>query len=50
MCRGIVRRKVLGIFEALGRGDYEVGMAGPAPRFEPIFAGTHALGGERHIA
>jgi hypothetical protein len=39
MYRGIVRRQVLGIFEALGRGDYEVAVAGPAPRFEPIFAG-----------
>jgi ketosteroid isomerase-like protein len=44
----IVRRRVRGIFEALGRGDYEVAMAGFAPRFEHIFAGRHALGGERH--
>jgi ketosteroid isomerase-like protein len=48
MYHAIVRRRVLGIFEALGRGDYEVALAGFAPRFEHIFAGTHALGGERH--
>jgi ketosteroid isomerase-like protein len=50
MYHAIVRRRVRGIFDALGRGDYEIAMAGFAPRFEHIFAGTHALGGERHTA
>ena len=50
MYHTIVRRKVVGIFQALGRGDYEVALAGLAPRFEHVFAGTHALGGQRHTA
>ena len=50
MYHTIVRRKVVGIFQALGRGDYEVALAGLAPRFEHVFAGTHALGGKRHTA
>ena len=32
MYHTIVRRKVVGIFQALGRGDYEVALAGLAPR------------------
>jgi ketosteroid isomerase-like protein len=50
MYHTIVRRKVVGIFQALGRGDYEVALAGLAPSFEHVFAGTHALGGQRHTA
>ena len=48
MYHAIVRNKVVGTFAALGRGDYEVALAGMAPRFEHVFAGTHALGGTRH--
>jgi ketosteroid isomerase-like protein len=50
MYHTIVRRKLVGIFQALGRGDYEVALAGLAPRFEHVFAGTHALGGQRYTA
>ena len=38
------------LIQALGRGDYEFALAGLAPRFEHVFAGTHALGGQRHTA
>ena len=45
----MVRRKVVGIFQALGRGRFCAShCATLAPRFEHVFAGTHALGGQRH--
>ena len=44
MYHALVRRRVA----ALGRGDYEVALAGMAPRFEHVFAGAHPLGGTRH--
>jgi ketosteroid isomerase-like protein len=46
----IVRRRVVGIFTALSRGDFEPALAGMAPEFDHVFAGTHALGGVRHTA
>lgn len=48
MYHAIVRRRVAQTFEALGRGDYEVALAGMAQRFEHNFSGAHALGGTRH--
>ena len=48
MYHAIVRRRVARTFAALSRGEYEEALAGMAPRFEHIFAGTHALGGTRH--
>jgi ketosteroid isomerase-like protein len=50
MYHAIVRRKVAQTFAALSRGDYEIALTGMAPRFEHVFAGTHALGGTRHTA
>ena len=48
MYKLIVRRNVRRVFAQLGRGDYEpvVRKFGPRSRF--MFAGDHALGGERH--
>ena len=43
-----VRRRVRGIFDALSRGDYEVAVDGLADDVHHVFAGDHALGGERH--
>ncbi|MCG6122249.1 MAG: nuclear transport factor 2 family protein [Microvirga sp.] len=43
----IVDRKVRGVFEALNRGDYEVALAGMAPRFEHVFSGSGPIGGVR---
>lgn len=50
MYHAIVRRKVVDTFAALSRGNYEVALAGMAPRFEHNFAGAHPLGGVRHTA
>ena len=48
MYKLIVRRNVRKAFANLSRGDYEpvVRKFGPGSRF--LFAGDHALGGERH--
>lgn len=48
MYKLIVRRNVRRVFAQLSRGDYEpvVRKFGPRSRF--MFAGDHALGGERH--
>ncbi len=50
MYHAIVRRSVAQVFAALSRGDYEVALAGMAPRFEHIFSGSHPIGGTRHTA
>jgi ketosteroid isomerase-like protein len=47
MYHAIVRRRVVGIFEALSAGEYEVVLAGLAERFEHVFSGSHPLGGVR---
>ena len=48
MYHAIVRRNVIKLFEALGRGDIDYAVAGMASRFEHIFPGEHTLGGVRH--
>ncbi len=50
MYHRIVRRQIVGTFAALGRGDYEPALAGMAPTFDHVFAGSHPLGGTRHTA
>ncbi len=48
MYHAIVRRKLVRVFEELGRGNQAYVLAGLAPRFEHSFAGIHPLGGMRH--
>ena len=48
MFHAITRAKVRGVFAALNRSDYDVALAGMAPRFTHTFAGDHAIGGTRH--
>jgi len=43
-----VRRRVQATFDALSRGDYTVALGGLADDVHHVFAGDHALGGERH--
>jgi len=43
-----VRRRIYAIFDGLSRGDYSVGLGGLADDVHHVFAGEHALGGERH--
>ena len=50
MYHAIVRRKLLRVFEELGKGNHAYVLTGLAPRFEHSFAGDHALGGRRHTA
>jgi ketosteroid isomerase-like protein len=47
MYHGIIRRKVLSLFEAINHGDAEPVITGFAERFEHIFLGETALGGRR---
>src|SRR5829696_1871498 len=42
MYHTIVRRKVVGVFQALGRGDYEVALAGLAPALIAVLGGAAA--------
>jgi ketosteroid isomerase-like protein len=44
----IVRRRARGIFESLGRGDWEEASADVAADVTHVFPGDHPLGGERH--
>lgn len=44
----IARSRARVIFEALSRGDYAVAVGGLADDVHHVFAGDHALGGERH--
>jgi ketosteroid isomerase-like protein len=46
--KAIARRKVTQLFEALGRGDWEVALADVAPDVHHVFPGDNAIGGERH--
>jgi len=48
MYRALVRRRVVAIFGALSRGDYELALEGMADDVHHVFAGESALGGERH--
>jgi ketosteroid isomerase-like protein len=48
MYRSIVRRRIHRVFDALSRGDYAVALDGMADDVHHVFAGDHALGGERH--
>ncbi len=48
MYHAIVRRKARGIFESLGRADWETASADVADDVTHIFPGDHPLGGERH--
>jgi ketosteroid isomerase-like protein len=44
----LVRRRVRGVFDSLSRGDYTTALNGVADDVHHVFAGDHALGGERH--
>jgi len=44
----LVRRRIRETFDALSRGDYSVALDGLADDVHHVFAGDHALGGERH--
>jgi ketosteroid isomerase-like protein len=44
----IARRRAEAVFEALGRGDWDVVLAGLADHVDHVFPGEHPLGGTRH--
>jgi len=48
MYHAIVRRQARRTFSALSAGDYEAGLRAVAPDVHHVFAGDHAIGGERH--
>ena len=48
--RRFVTRQIEDVFDALGRGDYPSVLKGVAPDVHHTFAGSHALGGQRHSA
>jgi ketosteroid isomerase-like protein len=48
MFKAIARRRARGIFEALGRGDWQAAMADVAADVHHVFPGDNAMGGERH--
>jgi len=48
--RRYVTRQIEGVFDALSRRDYPSVLSGVAPDVHHAFAGTHALGGQRHSA
>ena len=48
MYKRIAARRAEGLFEALGRGDWEVALKDVSPRVHHVFPGDNALGGERH--
>jgi ketosteroid isomerase-like protein len=48
VCSFFVRRRICAIFDGLSRGDYSVALGGLADDVHHVFAGDHALGGERH--
>ena len=48
MYRAYVRRRIRAIFEDLSRGDHTLAVNGLADDVHHVFAGNHALGGERH--
>jgi len=47
MYHAIVRRRVVGLFDAVSNGNARSVLEGLAPRFEHFFLGDHALGGSR---
>ncbi len=48
MYHAIVRKKIVALFEAVGRGDAQPLLECFAPRFIHKFLGQSAMGGERH--
>jgi ketosteroid isomerase-like protein len=48
MFKSLVRRRIRAIFDALSKGDYRPALAGLAEDVHHVFAGDHALAGERH--
>lgn len=44
----LIERRLRATFEGLGRGDYSVALDGLADDVHHVFAGEHALAGERH--
>ncbi len=48
MYRAFTQRRVRAIFDALSAGDYAFALGGLAEDVCHVFAGEHALGGERH--
>ncbi len=48
MYKRIVKHKIINIFDALSRADYEPALKGMGSHFDHIFSGKHPLGGVRH--
>lgn len=48
MYKLLIRSRVRAIFDALSRGDYAVALSALTDDVHHVFAGEHALGGERH--
>ena len=48
MFHALVRRRIRATLDAMSRGDYSVALDGLAEEVHHVFAGDHALGGERH--
>jgi hypothetical protein len=48
MYHAIVRRKIIALFDSIGRGDAQPVLDAFAPRFTHAFLGTSAMGGARH--
>lgn len=48
MYHALARRRIRRMFHELSHGNFEPALQGLAPQFVQIFAGDHALGGERH--
>ena len=48
MYHSIVRRKIRGTFDRLGRGEWRETLGEVSPDVHHVFPGDHALGGERH--
>ncbi len=48
MYKTIAARRARGVFEALGRGDWQKGLEGVADDVHHTFPGDNAVGGERH--
>jgi ketosteroid isomerase-like protein len=48
MYKSIARRRVKGVFAAIGRRDHEAMLKDVAPDVHHVFPGENALGGERH--
>lgn len=48
MYKRLVRKRVVGVFDAIGRRELATVLGGLADDVHHRFAGDHALGGERH--